>query len=125
MIFIKKLFTKSKNEFFAKNSRVGLSCDNTGCACRVSTFTWVSNDLKCVYVESPKTACTSIKKTLGNDVEIHKNINIMAGATAHLVINNKNADFSAVGLIKHFFIVSIYREKRIFKKKNLFSLKIQ
>lgn len=41
-----------------------LNCQLRNCGCRVSTFIWYSHKLRTVYHETPKAACSSIKKAL-------------------------------------------------------------
>lgn len=48
-----------------------IECDLDNCGCRVSTFIWVSHELKCIYFETPKAACTSIKKVLNITPDIY------------------------------------------------------
>jgi hypothetical protein len=42
-----------------------MRCDRKVCGCHSNSFIWYSHKLRCVYYETPKAACTSIKKALG------------------------------------------------------------
>jgi len=41
-----------------------INCHLKNCGCRFSTFIWYSHKLRAVYYETPKAACSSIKKAL-------------------------------------------------------------
>lgn len=44
--------------------RKDLICNQKICGCRINPFIWISDDLKAIYFENPKTATTSIKIAL-------------------------------------------------------------
>lgn len=50
---------------FTRPRQPRLACGLGQCGCRINTFVWVSHRLRCIYLETPKAACTSIKKALG------------------------------------------------------------
>lgn len=55
--------------------RKNIRCDLYDCGCRVNSFIWVNHRKKVIYFESPKTACSSIKKALGIRINILHVIN--------------------------------------------------
>ena len=57
-----------------------IKCNLDNCGCRYNTFMWYSHKLDAVYYETPKAACSSIKKAL--DISI-KNENILRAYLYH------------------------------------------
>lgn len=61
VLIVKEQNNKFSIQFNCARSK-NIKCDLTECGCRINTFVWVSHQLKCIYVETPKAGCSSIKK---------------------------------------------------------------
>ena len=90
-----------------------IRCDLNDCGCRYASFIWASNSRKLVYLETPKTACSSIKKALG----IRYSDRILARAIARREIEKRPLKFSYG--VSDFFLFRRLKQLIREEKKNI------
>lgn len=83
--------------------RRDIRCDLKYCGCRVNSFIWISHSLKTIYFETPKAACSSVKRIL--DIKI--NANNYARAIAKLIKRNYHYDLK----IRRMFPISFVKKR--------------